>query len=88
MPPSSDAIAKMTVPVLGLYGAADDAVTPTVSETEISARAAGKTYVAKIYAGATHGFVPRQEAGGGGPNATAAADAWREMLTFLRSRFN
>jgi carboxymethylenebutenolidase len=84
LPPTPDLLAGMSVPVLGLYGSADDFVTPTVRDTETIMGASSASYVAKIFPGAVHGFVPRQEAGGG-PNTTAAAEAWREMLAFLRS---
>lgn len=86
LPPSGDLLRAMTVPVLGLYGAADESVTPTVAETEATMRVTNRTYMAKIFAGASHGFVPRQEAEGG-PNSVAAATAWREMLIYLRTMF-
>ena len=44
---------------------------------------AGKTYEARVYEGAGHGFL-RQQGGREGANLKATREAWPKTLAFLR----
>jgi carboxymethylenebutenolidase len=70
------------VPVLGLFGGADQAI--PVEQVEAYDRALDATGVEHeihVYPGAPHSFFDRTQA----EHAEASADAWRRTLAFLRS---
>lgn len=81
-PTDPAAVAKIQTPVLGIYGGDDARVTSTVEGTTALMRDAGKAYDTHVYDGAGHGFLRQQS--GREANATAAAQAWRETVGFLR----
>lgn len=76
--------AKLTAPVLGIFGEQDDFVPPqAVSQLEDAIQQAGGTIEARIYANASHAFFndSRPEV----YNPEAAADAWQRTLDFCSS---
>ncbi len=83
-PEDGDQLALIDAPVLGLYGGDDARVTSTVPATEAAMRATGRSFTARIYDGAGHGFL-RQQDDRDGKNLAASAAAWAEALAMLRS---
>jgi carboxymethylenebutenolidase len=81
--PNKDALSKLEVPVLGLYGGDDNRVTSTVEPTKAQAAELKKSYDPHVYAGAGHGFF-RQQTGKDGANEKAAREGWAEAVKFLK----
>lgn len=79
--PSTEDIAKVRVPVLGLYGENDQRVNATIARADSVMRAGGRTFEQRIYAGAGHGFLRAQDQVA---NAEAAAKAWPETIAWFR----
>lgn len=79
--PADSAIAKVKVPVLGLYGGNDQRVNATIPRADSTMKAIGGTFVSRVYAGAGHGFL-RQQADTS--NAAAARQAWPETVAWFR----
>jgi carboxymethylenebutenolidase len=72
---------EMKAPVLGLYGGADQGISPSQVETMKAAlTAAGKTAEFKIYPGASHGFHADYRPS---YHADAAKDAWEQMKAWF-----
>ena len=83
-PPSTDLMKNITTPVYGFYAANDARITSTVPQTETAMKAAGKTYEAKIYEGAGHGFMRAGEApDASAANSAARQDAFRRLVSLL-----
>src|SRR4030095_5840015 len=80
-----DAVAELTCPALGLYGR-EDAIIPKADVDELEARLARQRQPWEIvrYAGAGHAFLNDTRPAMYRPEA--AADAWRRLLVFLRTR--
>jgi carboxymethylenebutenolidase len=78
-----EALADLSCPVLGLYGA-EDAIIPLADVRELEERLAksGRSAEVRIYPGAGHAFLndTRPEL----YRPAAAADAWPRLVTFLR----
>jgi carboxymethylenebutenolidase len=83
-PDDRAALAKITAPVLGLYGANDARVNATLDQTERTMKDLGKRYERHVYDGAGHGFL-RAQGGQDGANARAAEAAWPRTIAFLRA---
>lgn len=83
--PADEALVAVRAPVLGLYGADDARVNATVGPAEARMKTLGKSYDARFYAGAGHGFL-RQQDGRDGANLAAAISAWPATIEFLRMR--
>lgn len=86
-PEEDEAIAGITAPVFGFYGADDQRVNATIPATESLMDKHGKTYEVEIYDGAGHAFM-RQ---GADPKAEesvrdARDRAWQRVLRILESR--
>ena len=81
--PEAADLAKIKAPVLGLYGSDDARVNATVPPAEAEMKKLGKTYEAKTYEGAGHGFLRAQD-GREGANLKATQQAWPRTLAFLR----
>lgn len=84
VPPTTDAMARITAPVYGFYAGNDARIGATVPDTIQQMKAAGKTYEPVTYDGAGHGFMRAGEA----PDATAANakardDAWARWKKLL-----
>jgi carboxymethylenebutenolidase len=71
---------KMSNPVLGLFGDADEGITPEqVAEFERALSGAGVEHEIVTYPGAPHSFFDRKY----DEYAEACEDAWRRVLAFL-----
>ena len=81
--PVDEALAAIKAPVLGNYGGDDARVAATVAPTQEAMKKAGKSYEARVYEGAGHGFL-RQQGGKEGANLRATREAWPKTLSFLR----
>ena len=79
--PTEEELAKIHVPVLGIYGATDERITSKVPEVAKKMMELKKTYEYKIYDGAGHAFFNDT---GDRYNPQAAADAWTRTLAFLK----
>ena len=77
--------AKISAPVLGLYGSDDQRVNSTIQASEDAMKAASKTFTKQIYEGAGHGFL-RQQDGREGANLKASKSAWNETVAFLKKQ--
>jgi carboxymethylenebutenolidase len=77
--------AEMKVPVLGLYGEADQGIPLSQVDAMKSAlQSAGKTFEIKVYAGAPHGFHADYRPS---YRKEAAEEAWKEMIAWFK-KFN
>lgn len=81
--PDSAALAAIEAPVLGLYGGDDERVNATVPPAERVMGALGKTYEARTYEDAGHGFLRNQD-GREGANLAASEAAWPEAMGWFR----
>ena len=79
--PTDEELAKIHVPVLGIYGETDERITSKVPEVAKKMKELKKTYEYKIYDGAGHAFFNDT---GDRYNAEAAKDAWERTLAFLK----
>ena len=75
--------AKISAPVLGLYGGDDARVNATIPAAEAEMKKLGKRYTVQVYDGAGHGFL-RQQSGRDGANLKASEKAWAATLAFFR----
>jgi carboxymethylenebutenolidase len=82
--PATASLARVKVPVLGLYGGEDARVGATVPPADSAMKALGKRFEPHTFAGAGHGFL-RQQDGQNGANLTAARQAWPLTISFFRS---
>lgn len=83
--PEAADIAKIRVPVLGLYGENDQRVNSTIPRADSTMKAIGGTYVSRIYPGAGHGFLRQQDQPA---NSEAAKQAWPETIAWFRKYLN
>ena len=75
--------AKISAPVLGLYGGDDARVNSTIPAAEAEMKKLGKKYTVHLFDGAGHGFL-RQQTGRDGANMKASERAWAATLAFFR----
>lgn len=80
--PEATEIAKVKIPVLGLYGENDQRVNATIARADSTMKAIGGTFVQHVYAGARHGFLRQQDTPP--ENAEAARQAWPETVAWFR----
>ena len=80
-----DALADLSCPVLGLYGA-EDAIIPPADVRELEQRLArsGQPAELRVYPGAGHAFMNDTRPEMFRP--AAAADAWPRLIAFLRAQ--
>lgn len=82
--PSDAQIAQIRYPLLGHYVEHDPAITPHVAELAQKLTAAGKSFVAHVYAGTEHGFFNESRP----IYARDAAElAFTRTITFLDDQF-
>jgi carboxymethylenebutenolidase len=81
--PAADMLAKITAPVLGLYGGADARINATVPATQATMKQLGKIYEPHFFEGAGHAFLSGQ-GGQNGANLKATEQAWPIAIGFLR----
>jgi carboxymethylenebutenolidase len=79
--PAATDIAKVRIPVLGLYGENDQRVNATIAQADSTMTAIGGTFVSRVFAGAGHGFLRAQDQPA---NAEAAKQAWPETVAWFR----
>jgi dienelactone hydrolase len=79
----SDALARITAPVLGLYAEDDRPISPTLAPTASKFKELGKSYESHTFGAASHAFM-REQSGGDGANLKAAQQAWPLMIAWLR----
>ena len=83
MPAPAEVAARMTCPILGLFGGADPSIPPeSVAAFEEALTQAGVEHRLVTYDGAPHSFFDRKA----DEFAQASRQAWEEMLTFVRGR--
>lgn len=81
--PDTAELARVRVPVLGLYAGDDQRVNATVPRTDTIMRRLGKPYEVHFFEGAGHGFL-RQQDGRNGANQAASDKAWPLTVSFFR----
>jgi carboxymethylenebutenolidase len=79
--PEAADLAKVKIPVLGLYGGNDQRVNATIPQADSTMKAIGGTYVSHVFPGAGHGFLRAQDQPA---NAEAAKTAWPETVAWFR----
>jgi carboxymethylenebutenolidase len=80
IPAPVDEVPQFTCPVLGLFGGADQGISPETRDAfERALSAAGIDHRIVVYPGAPHSFFDRSFE----EHADASADAWREVLAFM-----
>jgi carboxymethylenebutenolidase len=79
--PSAEDIAKVRIPVLGLYAENDQRVNATIGRADSTLKAIGGVFEQRTYAGAGHGFLRAQDQPA---NAEASRKAWPETIAWFR----
>lgn len=79
--PSADDIAKVRIPVLGLYGENDQRVNATIARADSTMKANRATFEQRTYTGAGHGFLRAQDQAA---NLEASRRAWPETVAWFR----
>ncbi len=83
-PKNEAAYAKITAPVFGFYGGADERINATLPATEAAMKKEGKKYEAVIYDGAGHAFMRSgEDPAGEKANIDARNQAWERMKKIL-----
>ncbi len=77
-----DKVSTTNAAVLGMYASNDTRITGTIPAVEEKMKAAGKTYEAKVFQGANHGFFNDTRATTW--SEAAASEAWPLTLSWLR----
>lgn len=80
--PDTASLARIKVPVLGLYGGDDARVNATIPAADTIMRRLGKPYEIHIFEGAGHGFLRQQE--GREANRIASVKAWPLTVSFFQ----
>ena len=83
--PSAEDIAKVRIPVLGLYGENDQRVNATIERADSTMKANGALFEQRIYTGARHGFLRAQD---DPANAEASRKAWPETVAWFKKYLN
>jgi carboxymethylenebutenolidase len=81
--PTTESLAAVRAPVLGLYGGADQRVDATIPPAEAELKRLGRTYEPHIFEGAGHGFLRAQD-GNDGANMKATQQAWPLTVAWFR----
>jgi carboxymethylenebutenolidase len=82
-PANLDDVAKISGPMLGIYGEEDTRITVNVPRLSEAMQKHNKSFEYKVYPGAAHAFFNDT---GARYNAEAAADAWKVTLAFLEKQ--
>ncbi len=81
-PAPVDVAAEIRAPILGIFGGADEGITPeVVADFEHALVGAGVEHELVTYPGAPHSFFDRKAA----DYAEASTNAWRRTLKFIRA---
>lgn len=81
--PDTTDLARVRVPVLGLYAGDDQRINARVPATDSVMKRLGKSFEPHFFAGAGHGFL-RQQEGREGANQRASDAAWPLTVAFFR----
>jgi carboxymethylenebutenolidase len=81
--PDSATLARVSAPVLGLYGGDDARVNATIEPARRTLAQRERSYQTHVFEGAGHGFLRAQEQREGA-NLAATRKAWPLTLAFLR----
>jgi carboxymethylenebutenolidase len=81
--PDTTELARVQIPVLGLYAGDDARINARVPATDSVMRRLGKAYDVHMFEGAGHGFLRAQD--GREANRVAAEKAWPMTVSFFRS---
>jgi carboxymethylenebutenolidase len=82
-PAPLDVAGEIASPILGLFGGADESIpAAAVADFDVALTETGVEHRLKAYPGAPHSFFDRKA----DQFADAAADAWREILGFIRAQ--
>ena len=79
--PDSASLARVTAPVLGVYGENDDRIDGALPAVAQTMTALGKEFTYETYPGTGHGFLKPGRVGSDGPEPERA---WRNILEFYR----
>jgi carboxymethylenebutenolidase len=89
--PTADSLAKIKMPVMLLNGSKDARIAAAMPALDSTMKALGKSYSARNYEGAVHGFLRAQDDPKATPdpaeeaaNLAATKDAWPRTVAFLR----
>ncbi|HEX6135225.1 MAG TPA: dienelactone hydrolase family protein [Longimicrobiales bacterium] len=85
--PDTALLARVSAPVLGLYGGDDARVNATVPPAAGVLERLGKPFEPHMFDGAGHGFL-RQQSGRDGANLTASRQAWPLTIRFFREHLD
>ena len=81
-PAPVDVAGEIASPILGLFGGADESIPPAaIAAFDVALTGAGVEHQLKAYPGAPHSFFDRKA----DQYADASADAWQEILDFIRA---
>jgi carboxymethylenebutenolidase len=81
LPEPVNEVSRFTCPVLAIWGGADQGIGPeAVAAFEAALEEADVEHLSVIYRGAPHSFFDRHSA----EHADAAADAWHQVLEFMK----
>jgi carboxymethylenebutenolidase len=83
-PATTEQMAMVKAPVLGLYGGNDARINNTIPATDSTMKKLGKSYEYHIFEGAGHGFLSGQE--GSPANLAASQQAWPKTIAFFREK--
>jgi carboxymethylenebutenolidase len=83
--PSAEDIAKVRIPVLGLYAENDQRVNATIGRADSTMKAINGTFEQRTYTGAGHGFLRAQDQPA---NLEASRRAWPETVAWFRRYLN
>lgn len=83
--PSAEDIAKVRIPVLGLYAENDQRVNATIGRADSVMKAINGRFEQRTYAGAGHGFLRAQDQPA---NLEASRRAWPETVAWFRRYLN
>lgn len=83
--PTVEDIAKVRIPVLGLYGENDQRVNATIARADSTIKALNGTFEQRTYEGAGHGFLRAQDQAA---NLEASRRAWPETVAWFRRYLN
>ncbi|MHB8418280.1 MAG: dienelactone hydrolase family protein [Myxococcales bacterium] len=79
-PPNAEQVAKLSCPLLGIYGQEDPRLVQQLPGFEQAMKAAGKPYELHVYPGTPHAFFNDSRRS---YRAEAARDAWARTLAFF-----
>lgn len=82
--PDAASTARISSPILALYGEIDPRIVEALPQTRANMAAASVDFTEKVYPGARHAFFNDTNPGSYDP--AAAADAWERTLAFLADR--